>query len=103
MEGRCLRGAAAAVTMCLAAFAAGAVEYPVVPGEVGFGEVQALPHGAPDAVLRYGEAAPQFAELWLPAGSEPAPVVVFIHGGCWLNAYGIEKDKRGRHPASNPG
>ena len=93
MEGRCLRGAAAAVLTCVAALAATAAEYPAVPPEVGFDAVQALPHGQPDAVLRYGDAAPQFAELWLPESGKPAPVVVFIHGGCWLNAYGIDHSR----------
>lgn len=36
-----------------------------------------------DAVLRYGEAPSQFAELWLPPGDGPHPVVAIIHGGCW--------------------
>ena len=89
-EGRYLRGVAVAIALCLAAAAARALEYPPVPAEVSFDAVLALPHGEPDQVLRYGEAAPQFAELWLPAGASPAPVVVFIHGGCWLNAFGID-------------
>jgi len=67
-----------------------AAEGPTVGGDVGFSAVAALPAPAPTAVVRYGAAAPQFAELYLPAGSTPAPVVVLIHGGCWLNAYGAD-------------
>lgn len=39
----------------------------------------------PQATTRiaYGPDPAQFAELWLPAGAGPHPVVVMIHGGCW--------------------
>lgn len=32
----------------------------------------------------YGEDPLQFGELYLPQGKGPFPVVVMIHGGCWL-------------------
>ena len=49
------------------------------------------PSRAPDLVHRYGNAPSQFAQLWLPAGSNDAKsVVVLVHGGCWLNAYNID-------------
>lgn len=38
----------------------------------------------PDTVLAYGPDSLQFAELWLPPGPGPHPVVVLVHGGCWL-------------------
>lgn len=38
-----------------------------------------------DARIRYGAAEPQFGELRLPEGEGPWPVVVVIHGGCWLS------------------
>jgi acetyl esterase/lipase len=47
----------------------------------------------PAATLRYGDAPQQFAELWLPREGRPAPVVVFVHGGCWLNQYGVEHSR----------
>lgn len=34
--------------------------------------------------IAYGPDPPQFGELWSPAGKGPHPVVVMIHGGCWL-------------------
>lgn len=37
----------------------------------------------PAAVLRYGDAPQQVAELRLPAGAGPFPVAVVLHGGCW--------------------
>jgi acetyl esterase/lipase len=33
--------------------------------------------------IQYGETASQVAELWLPDGPGPHPVVLMIHGGCW--------------------
>ena len=64
--------------------------YPDTESRVGFDAVISLPTGTPAAVHSYGPAPSQFAELWLPAGAiEPAPVVVFVHGGCWLSEYSI--------------
>lgn len=40
----------------------------------------------PDVRVPYGPAPSQFAELWLPAGAGPHPVVVLVHGGCWNQA-----------------
>lgn len=37
--------------------------------------------------LSYGAAPQQFGELRLPPGTGPFPVVVLIHGGCWLQAF----------------
>jgi len=38
----------------------------------------------PSAHLAYGSAPSQYAELFVPAGAGPFPVVVLIHGGCWV-------------------
>lgn len=38
----------------------------------------------------YGEHPSQYAEITLPARSDPAPVVVIIHGGYWSARYGAE-------------
>ena len=68
---------------------------PVAPG-VSFDAVLALPVGQPAATLRYGNAPPQYGELWLPAPEPSAagsPLVVFIHGGCWLNQYGVDHSR----------
>ncbi|MEM9464768.1 MAG: alpha/beta hydrolase [Actinomycetota bacterium] len=44
-------------------------------------------------VVRYGDAPQQFAELVLPDpavhGDGPHPVIVFIHGGFWRNAFDL--------------
>jgi acetyl esterase/lipase len=53
------------------------------------GDVVGLSSPAPDLKLHYGDLPLQFGHLRLPAGDGPFPVVVFIHGGCWLAEYGI--------------
>ncbi|PWW23628.1 prolyl oligopeptidase family protein [Geodermatophilus normandii] len=42
------------------------------------------------AVVAYGPHPDQFLELSLPDRTDPAPVVVVLHGGFWRAAYGIE-------------
>lgn len=37
--------------------------------------------------LAYGPEPQQFGELWVPDGIGPHPVLVLIHGGCWLSEY----------------
>lgn len=38
----------------------------------------------PDHRIAYGDDPNQRGELWLPPGPGPHPVVLMIHGGCWL-------------------
>lgn len=72
------------------------IDYGAVNADVAFGEVRALPARQPDARIVYGSDDLQFGLLWLPSVSASVtatasrpPVVVLIHGGCWLNAYDI--------------
>ena len=37
----------------------------------------------PSETIRYGEAAVQVVDLWLPTGKGPHPTVLMVHGGCW--------------------
>jgi len=39
--------------------------------------------------IAYGDDAIQFGDLTVPAGVGPHPVVVFIHGGFWLNQFDL--------------
>ena len=48
----------------------------------------ALNGPAPAQQVAYGAAPSQFAQLFLPAGAGPFPLVVLIHGGCWTQAFG---------------
>ena len=52
-------------------------------------DVVALPQPEPDHRLSYGDDPLQFGELRVPEGEGPFPVVIVIHGGCWLAEYGL--------------
>lgn len=43
----------------------------------------------PDHRIAYGPGTLQFGNLRLPKRPGPHPVVLFIHGGCWLSRYDI--------------
>lgn len=59
-----------------------------------FSDVMKQPAPEADARLSYGADALQFGDLWLPPARKDGsayPVVVLIHGGCWLSIYpGVE-------------
>lgn len=57
------------------------------PNLISWKEIAALPVPPADKVIAYGEDSLQFGELRLPQGDGPFPVVVVVHGGCWLAAY----------------
>ncbi len=50
-------------------------------------DYMAQPRIAADVRIAYGAEPAQVAELFLPKGSGPHPVVVLIHGGCYLAEY----------------
>jgi acetyl esterase/lipase len=54
-----------------------------------FTQLAALPAPPPDHRIPYGDDPLQFGNLRLPKGPGPHPVVLFIHGGCWLSQYDI--------------
>jgi acetyl esterase/lipase len=63
--------------------------------QVSFPEVANAAARAPsaDLVVPYGRAEPQFGELRIPppgTRSDPPPVVMLLHGGCWLDRYGVD-------------
>jgi acetyl esterase/lipase len=50
-------------------------------------EVDQLPSKKADTIVQYGEDELQFAELRLPKGEGPFPVIIVVHGGCWYSPY----------------
>ncbi|KKO46500.1 esterase [Arsukibacterium ikkense] len=59
--------------------------------QVSYSSLLNLPAAAAGIKLAYGDNPLQFGHLYLPqiSAQQPVPLLVFIHGGCWLNAYDI--------------
>ncbi|HUN80571.1 MAG TPA: alpha/beta hydrolase [Phycisphaerae bacterium] len=53
-------------------------------------DVLKIPVSKPGERISYGKDPLQFGELRLPDGKGPHPVVVLIHGGCWLAEYDVK-------------
>lgn len=72
---------------------AATVEYPQVASNVPYSSVSALRHRSPDEKMQYGDDPLQYALLWKAKSRDVdsgKPLVILIHGGCWLNAFDIE-------------
>ena len=77
-----------------------AVAPPQPREDIAYAEVLRLPVEGPPVRVAYGPDPLQYGELWSPstqaagwpaaAGRPAAPLVVMVHGGCWLNAYGVD-------------
>jgi Na+/H+ antiporter NhaC/pimeloyl-ACP methyl ester carboxylesterase len=85
-------GRRAAVIAVVVGTAAGGSTLGAQSSDVPFSAVLDSSKRAPAADVRitYGPAPSQFAELRLPAGAGPHPVVFLLHGGCWRNAYSVD-------------
>lgn len=56
-----------------------------------FDDVLALPAPAPDRTHQWGEHPAQRIEQYQPdTSTAPARQAVLVHGGCWLNRYGMD-------------
>ena len=58
---------------------------------------------SPDAKISYGDGEFQFGYLRLPEGSGPHPVIVFMHGGCWLSVFDIRYTGMGEQAFADAG
>ena len=72
----------AALALLLTAFVT-----PLAAQQMSTKDLLALPQPAPDTVIKYGTNSLQFGELFLAPKARRGPVMVFIHGGCWLSAF----------------
>jgi acetyl esterase/lipase len=59
------------------------------PALVSWQQIGGIPPTKADTILQYGPDSLQWGELRLPKGKGPHPVVVVVHGGCWLNQYNL--------------
>jgi acetyl esterase/lipase len=55
-----------------------------------FDEIAAMQAPAAEVRETYGSAPQQYGEFRFPEGGSKAPVVVFIHGGCWQAEYDLK-------------
>jgi acetyl esterase/lipase len=53
-------------------------------------DILTLPPPKANARITYGKAPQQFGDIFLPQGAGPHQAVIFIHGGFWRNAYGLD-------------
>ena len=75
------------ITPVVAVFAA---LQPLGAQQLTFTQLASLTAPPPDNRIAYGPGPLQFGNLRLPKNrSGPHPVVIFIHGGCWLSQYDI--------------
>ena len=56
---------------------------------ISYDSLAALEAPAPTTRIAYGPGPMQFGNLRVPKGPGPHPVVLFIHGGCFLQQYTI--------------
>lgn len=62
---------------------------PLGAQQLTFPQLASLTAPPPDHRVAYGPDPLQFGNLRLPRRPGPHPVVLFIHGGCWLSQYDI--------------
>jgi acetyl esterase/lipase len=74
------------VFMVVAGCGGGVAQY---EGLMSAADALAMPQPEADFVIPYGSGSHQFGELRLPDGQGPHPVVLIIHGGCWLAQYDL--------------
>ncbi len=70
------------------------VSFPAVENNVPYSKVAALMFSEADEKIAYGTTDSQFALLWrakqVAHNRQRQPLVILIHGGCWLSSYDIK-------------
>lgn len=80
-----MKAAAAALALALAALPGDERVQRIMTAD----DLGTLTARAPDHRLPYGPSPLQYGNLRLPTGPGPHPLVIFIHGGCWLSEYTV--------------
>ncbi|GFD89045.1 putative lipase/esterase [Tenacibaculum sp. KUL152] len=70
--------------------------------QVGYGELLSLETRPSDSTITYGDDPLQHVEVWR-ATAPVKTALVFIHGGCWLNAYDLNHAKGFYHALAEKG
>lgn len=93
-------GRAVSLFGCLILFSCASVDdgisgHAAVKSNVSYASVTELDFTVADARFVYSDANPdlQYGLLWLPrdiAKNQQVPLVVLLHGGCWLNRFDIQ-------------
>lgn len=65
------------------------ISYLSVDPQVSFKTVTELPAREPNIEVAYGKDPLQYGQLWLPKQEAHKSLVILVHGGCWLNAFGV--------------
>jgi acetyl esterase/lipase len=68
-------------------------QFPKIENNVTYSKVAALHFSAADEQIAYGANPLQYALFWRAKQSthkQQTPLVILIHGGCWLNTYDIQ-------------
>lgn len=60
---------------------------PAMPRLMRAGDVDTIPLHRTATRIAYGHDSLQFGELRLPDGRGPFPLVIVVHGGCWMSRY----------------
>ena len=66
------------------------IDYLPVDAQVSFKSITELAVTTPDEKIMYGTESLQFGWLWKPELESTKPLIVLVHGGCWLNAFGVD-------------
>jgi acetyl esterase/lipase len=69
------------------------IKFPKVENNVAYSKVAALPFKSADEKIVYGMDPLQYALFWRAnqlTNTQKTPLIILIHGGCWLSAYDIQ-------------
>ena len=65
-------------------------QFPKTAPQVSFKSVTELAIIQPDQSIAYGTDPLQYGLLWQAQNRSNKALIVLVHGGCWLNAYGVD-------------